>query len=577
MATEWTSPASGLGSGRALHHILRPSLNVPPTTLSVKPPQNSGSRYGSPGREPLVLNNRTANKGAHVKWLPDQEVAGPKPASRQRAEAKARLDTVYASPAVLRQLHRLVQKTSQTRSPRTHELLRDTVRELRSVMDSGDAEEGDAEEEEGDAEWEAPAHVAAGPRATAHTTPAQSAAAPRAASPDDSSPEAVRERLSLEQRFARASAETAALRQVRLPGPCGAPRHPATSHRTATSPQTILDVIAHAAPTPPSVALPARADPSPSAAAPPGCPTPVPCAHARCVHAAWWWQDLASYRQGGAGRDSPTSASERRARAKRLEPKEGRRSAKGQEPREGPVAVGDEEVEAGGAPPPPPLTRVTAVTDAGPPPRTAAEAAAAPPPHRGVGKPSPGSTRLQRLSRTGALDGTGWRDEEGAEAVAHEVAVEAVEEEVETIREAASCLVQMVASRSAPDLALAPAPASSSQQGVRGSSSAAELQGLPRPAALLPPPPPLGRAPVAGAPGGAPMATPATATEVRTLRFAEPLEERGEPLHEPPPRRRGDAGEAQQAQQAWRDEEAMLVEMGRPLSWRSTPPHAPAE
>ena len=53
----------------------------------------------------------------------------------------------------MRQLHRLVQKTSQTRSPRTHELLRDTVRELRSAMDSGDVEKGDAEEED-DESWQ---------------------------------------------------------------------------------------------------------------------------------------------------------------------------------------------------------------------------------------------------------------------------------------------------------------------------------------------------------------------------------------------------------------------------------------
>eukprot|EP00964_Phaeocystis_antarctica_P036908 scaffold21069_cov58-Phaeocystis_antarctica.AAC.3 len=61
-------------------------------------------RYGSPGREPLVLGNRTASKGAHVKWLPSPEEEAPRaPMSQRRSGAVSRLDTVYASPAVLRQ------------------------------------------------------------------------------------------------------------------------------------------------------------------------------------------------------------------------------------------------------------------------------------------------------------------------------------------------------------------------------------------------------------------------------------------------------------------------------------------
>ena len=138
---EWEGTAH---SGHSLHPYLRPNLNSGSTSLSVKPPENSGSRYGSPAREPLVLSNRTASKGAHVKWLPSPEEEAPRPArSQRRSDAVSRLDTVYASPAVLRQLHRLVRKTSQTRSPRTHDLLRDTVRELRSAMHG--AEDGDAD------------------------------------------------------------------------------------------------------------------------------------------------------------------------------------------------------------------------------------------------------------------------------------------------------------------------------------------------------------------------------------------------------------------------------------------------
>ena len=111
---EWEGTAH---SGHSLHPFLRPNLNSGSTGLSVKPPENSGSRYGSPAREPLVLSNRTASKGAHVKWLPSPEDEAPRPASsRRRSDAVSRLDTVYASPAVLRQLHRLVRKTSQTRS-----------------------------------------------------------------------------------------------------------------------------------------------------------------------------------------------------------------------------------------------------------------------------------------------------------------------------------------------------------------------------------------------------------------------------------------------------------------------------
>ena len=140
---EWEGTAH---SGRSLHPYLRTNLNCGLTSLSVKPPENSGSRYGSPGREPLVLGNRTASKGAHVKWLPSPEEEVPRPAmSQRRSGAVSRLDTVYASPAVLRQLHRLVRKTSQTRSPRTHDLLRDTVRELRSAMNGDGDGDGDGE------------------------------------------------------------------------------------------------------------------------------------------------------------------------------------------------------------------------------------------------------------------------------------------------------------------------------------------------------------------------------------------------------------------------------------------------
>ena len=67
--------------------------------VSVKPPENSGSRYGSPAREPLVLNNRTACKGAHVKWLPapeDDEPLHAREVSPNRIGAASRLHAVYA-------------------------------------------------------------------------------------------------------------------------------------------------------------------------------------------------------------------------------------------------------------------------------------------------------------------------------------------------------------------------------------------------------------------------------------------------------------------------------------------------
>ena len=154
---EWEGTAH---SGHSLHPYLRPNLNSGSTSLSVKPPENSGSRYGSPAREPLVLSNRTASKGAHVKWLPSPEEEAPRPArSQRRSDAVSRLDTVYASPAVLRQLHRLVRKTSQTRSPRTHDLLRDTVRELRSAMHGADDADADADS---DADADAAADSIAG-------------------------------------------------------------------------------------------------------------------------------------------------------------------------------------------------------------------------------------------------------------------------------------------------------------------------------------------------------------------------------------------------------------------------------
>ena len=72
MADEWVAPVSGCGSGRSLHPHLRTSLNGSRTTLSIQSPEHLG-RYGSPGREPLVLRNRTAGKGGHVKWLPEPE------------------------------------------------------------------------------------------------------------------------------------------------------------------------------------------------------------------------------------------------------------------------------------------------------------------------------------------------------------------------------------------------------------------------------------------------------------------------------------------------------------------------
>ena len=43
---EWEGTAH---SGRSLHPYLRTNLNCGLTSLSVKPPENSGSRYGSPG------------------------------------------------------------------------------------------------------------------------------------------------------------------------------------------------------------------------------------------------------------------------------------------------------------------------------------------------------------------------------------------------------------------------------------------------------------------------------------------------------------------------------------------------
>jgi hypothetical protein len=67
--------------------------------VSVKPPENSGSRYGSPAREPLVLNNRTASKGAHVMWLPapeDDEPLHAREISPNRIGAASRLHAVYA-------------------------------------------------------------------------------------------------------------------------------------------------------------------------------------------------------------------------------------------------------------------------------------------------------------------------------------------------------------------------------------------------------------------------------------------------------------------------------------------------
>ena len=168
---EWEGTAH---SGHSLHPYLRPSLNSGSPSLSVKPPENSGSRYGSPAREPLVLSNRTASKGAHVKWLPSPEEEAPRPArSQRRSDAVSRLDTVYASPAVLRQLHRLVRKTSQTRSPRTHDLLRDTVRELRSAMHGADDAEADADADS-DADADADADSIAGTPQQQQPPPASS-------------------------------------------------------------------------------------------------------------------------------------------------------------------------------------------------------------------------------------------------------------------------------------------------------------------------------------------------------------------------------------------------------------------
>ena len=117
---EWEGTAH---SGRSLHPYLRTNLNCGLTSLSVKPPENSGSRYGSPGREPLVLGNRTASKGAHVKWLPSPEEEAPRaPMSQRRSGAVSRLDTVYASPAVLRQARAPPLYSYPTRSTRTHRL-----------------------------------------------------------------------------------------------------------------------------------------------------------------------------------------------------------------------------------------------------------------------------------------------------------------------------------------------------------------------------------------------------------------------------------------------------------------------
>ena len=175
---EWEGTAH---SGHSLHPYLRPNLNSGSTSLSVKPPENSGSRYGSPAREPLVLSNRTASKGAHVKWLPSPEEEAPRPArSQRRSDAVSRLDTVYASPAVLRQLHRLVRKTSQTRSPRTHDLLRDTVRELRSAMHGADDADADADS---DADADADADSIAGTPQQQQPPPASSRSSSRKRAP----------------------------------------------------------------------------------------------------------------------------------------------------------------------------------------------------------------------------------------------------------------------------------------------------------------------------------------------------------------------------------------------------------